>query len=65
MTKQYFLAIIEVDTDLLGTVPGAYIAERMTALKTLVQKCGSCEYYQVTDAKALNKFRNEIKRRNP
>jgi len=65
MTKQYLFAIIEVDTERLGTVPGAYLADRMKELKTLIDKCGSCEYYQVTDVKALDKFRKEIERLNP
>jgi len=66
MTMQYFFAIIEVDTERLDPVTtGPELAEEMKNMKTLIDSCGSCDYYKVTDENALRKFRAEIEGLNP
>jgi len=66
MKMQYFFAIIEVDSDKLDPVTtGPELVEEMKNLKTLIDKCGACTYYQITDVDALRKFRKELERLNP
>ena len=66
MTKmQYFIAIIETDTEKLDTTTGPQLVRRMADLKERIDKIGECAYYQVTDTKALIKFKAELKRLNP
>ena len=66
MTLQYFFAIIEVDTERLDPVTtGPELAGEMKNMKTLIDSCGLCDYYQVTDATALRKFRADLERLKP
>lgn len=65
MKMQYFLAIIECDTEQLNEKTGPVLVRHMADLKTLVDKYGSCNYYQVTDITALIRFKSELKRLNP
>jgi hypothetical protein len=62
--NQNFLAIIEVNTEKLDTWSGILIKKQMTELKATIEKFGTCDYYTVTDVKALEKFKAEIKRLN-
>jgi len=64
MTKQNYLAIIEIDDDLLDQSNGLLIANQMGDLKITVDRYGSCDYYSVPNAKVLEKFKAEIKRLN-
>jgi len=64
MTKQNYLAIIEIDDDRLKKWDGLLIVKQMGDLKTTVSRYGACDYYQVTDVKALEKFKAELKRLN-
>jgi hypothetical protein len=65
MKKQYFIALIEADTDKLNEGTGKVLVEQMTALKELVDPVGSCDYYHVKDIKAMMRFKAELKRLNP
>jgi hypothetical protein len=64
MKMQYFLALIEVDTEKLDQWSGLLIKKQMTELKETVSKFGTCDYYTVTDVKALERFKAELKRLN-
>jgi hypothetical protein len=64
MTKQNYLAIIEIDDDLLDESNALLIANQMGDLKATVSNSGSCDYYHVMDIKALEKFKAELKRLN-
>ena len=65
MKMQYFIAIIEIDTEKLDTWTGRIIVSQMTELKEIISKHGECAYYQVTDVAALKRFKADIKRLNP
>jgi hypothetical protein len=64
MTKQNYLAIIEIDDDLLDQSNGLLIANQMGDLKITADRYGSCNYYHIVDLKALEKFKAELKRLN-
>lgn len=64
MTKQNYPAIIEIDDELLDVSIGLLIANQMGDLKAIITNYGSCDYYQVTDVKALEKFESDLKRLN-
>ena len=64
MTKQNYLAIIEIDDDLLDQSNGLLIANQMGDLKITVDRYGSCNYYHIVDLKELEKFKAELKRLN-
>lgn len=65
MKMQYFIAIIETDTEKLNEKTGAQLVKQMADLKEQIDKIGECSYYHVTDEKALRHFKSEIKRLNP
>jgi len=65
MKMQYFIAIIETDTEKLNEQTGAQLVKLMTDLKAQIDEIGECGYYQVNDAAALKQFKTEIKRLNP
>ena len=64
MTKQNYLAIIEIDDDRLEKWDGRLIKKQMDELKETVSKYGSCDYYSVPNAKVLEKFKADLKRLN-
>lgn len=64
MAKQNYLAIVEVDDDLIDVTNGMLIVKQMADLKITADRYGSCNYYHVTDIKALEKFKAELKRLN-
>jgi hypothetical protein len=65
MKMQYFIAIIEIDTEKLDTASGPQLVKQMAELKEHIDKIGECGYYQVTDIVALKLFKADIKRLNP
>jgi hypothetical protein len=65
MQSQHFIALIEINSENLNELTGALIVQKMGDLKKLINLDGSCEYYHVTDVKALSRFKSEIKRLNP
>ena len=64
MTKQNYLAIIEIDDDRLEKWDGRLIKKQMGELKETVSKYGSCDYYSVPNAKVLEKFKTELDRKS-
>jgi len=65
MKMQYFIAIIEADTEKLNEQTGAQLVKQMADLKAQIDKIGECAYYQVTDVAALNRFKADLERLNP
>jgi len=65
MKMQYFIAIIETDTEKLDTTTGPRLVKQMAEFKAQIDKIGECAYYQVTDVAALKQFKEDIKRLNP
>lgn len=64
MKIEHYLAIIDFDTDKLDEKNGTAIVEQMTRLKKMIDASGTYDYYRVTDVKAMEKFKAEIKRLN-
>jgi hypothetical protein len=64
MKIEHYLAIIDFDTDKLDEINGPTIVEQMTRLKKMIDLAGSCDYYRVTDVKAVEKFKAELRRLN-
>jgi hypothetical protein len=62
---QYFVAIIETDTDKLNEQTGVQLVKQIADLKAQIDKIGECVFYQVTDVSALKRFKSDIKRLNP
>ena len=65
MKMQYFVAIIETDTDKLNEQTGVQLVKQIADLKAQIDKIGECVFYQVTDVSALKRFKSDIKRLNP
>ena len=65
MKMQYFIAIIETDTEKLDTTTGPQLVRQMVDLKERIDKIGECAYYQVTDVASLERFKADLKRLNP
>jgi hypothetical protein len=64
MKMQYFIGLIEADTDKLNAFSGPVIVKQMTTLKETISKYGECNFYTVTDINAFERFKAELKRLN-
>jgi hypothetical protein len=65
MNKQYFMAIIEIDSDKLDQTTGPALSKQIVDLKKTIDKYGTYDLYSVKDVKALARFRADLKRLNP
>lgn len=60
MTMLYYLAIIECDQDKFDEASGRQLSHAMTKLKAATEGRGDTNIWQVTDERAIRKFKQDL-----